>query len=264
MPIKVATVGDNCIDRYGHPTSLSTVGGNALNVAVHLARAGMHCAYFGAVGDDDAGRRTINELAANGVDIGHVRIAQGVTAFTELTHDDTGDRVIGLEEFGVCLDYRVTPMEFEQLNVMRHIHLGWMGDSGQCQEKLKSMGLSLSQDLAVNGNAAGLDLAFASAGPCRDRAITLANHALAQGAKLAVVTMGPIGSLASDGRSVFEVGAHTTKIVDTLGAGDTFIAAFLAAQLLGRDVNACLEAGRDAAAVTCTHIGGFPQMPLEI
>ena len=37
----VATVGDNCIDRYGPPLGLSLVGGNAVNVAVQLARLGV-------------------------------------------------------------------------------------------------------------------------------------------------------------------------------------------------------------------------------
>ena len=32
----IATVGDNCIDRYAPPLGLSFVGGNAVNVAVQL------------------------------------------------------------------------------------------------------------------------------------------------------------------------------------------------------------------------------------
>ena len=55
---EVATVGDNCIDRYLPPIALATVGGNAVNVAVHLRRLGRRTAYFGAVGEDREGRWT--------------------------------------------------------------------------------------------------------------------------------------------------------------------------------------------------------------
>lgn len=43
----------------------------------------------------------------------------------------------------------------------------------------------------------------------------------------------------------------------------TFIAAFLDAYLRALPLHSCLEAGRDAAAETCTHLGGFPQNSLS-
>ena len=67
---RFATLGDNCIDRY-LPLSQAAVGGNAVNVAVQLARAGERCSYFGAVGSDGAGRWTRNALVDNGVAVDH-------------------------------------------------------------------------------------------------------------------------------------------------------------------------------------------------
>jgi fructoselysine 6-kinase len=55
-----------------------------------------------------------------------------------------------------------------------------------------------------------------------------------------------------------------TSVVDTLGAGDTFIAGFLDAHLRGLDLQAALDAGRAAAAATCAHFGGFPQAPVPL
>ena len=77
-----------------------------------------------------------------------------------------------------------------------------------------------------------------------------------------MVTCGAAGSIASDGSITARVDARPVEVVDTLGAGDTFIAGFVAARLNGRDLAQCLEAGRDLAAATCGHLGGFPQVPL--
>jgi len=69
MKIPIATVGDNCIDRYLPPVDRTLVGGNAVNVAVNFSRAGYAASYFGAVGDDAEGVRTRTVLASLGVDV---------------------------------------------------------------------------------------------------------------------------------------------------------------------------------------------------
>ncbi len=58
--------------------------------------------------------------------------------------------------------------------------------------------------------------------------------------------------------------ARPVDVVDTLGAGDTFIAGFLAARLGGGSLQYCLEAGRNLASDTCRHLGGFPQAPVML
>jgi fructoselysine 6-kinase len=73
--------------------------------------------------------------------------------------------------------------------------------------------------------------------------------------------MAALGSIASDGHVLIEVGAEPTTVIDTLGAGDTFIAGFIAARMRGAALAACLSAGHAAAAESCTHWGGFPQQP---
>ena len=103
---RFATVGDNCIDRYAPPISLSAVGGNAVNVAVRLCQLGMAVSYFGAVGDDSDGRRVTSRLVEAGVDSSAVVIGKGHTASTELIVDAAGERMIGAEDFGACASYR--------------------------------------------------------------------------------------------------------------------------------------------------------------
>ena len=257
----IATVGDNCIDRYLAPVSLATVGGNAVNVAIQLGRLGHRAAYFGAVGDDDAGRWIRRCLAENNLDLDHLRTAAGHTAFTNIDVDASGDRFFAHEDFGVCRGYRTTEAEVRKLLGARHVHLGWLDDDGALKRQLAAGHLSLSQDLAVNAGASALAIAFASAGPSPERAQILLREALGQGASVAVVTMGPLGSIASDGVQFAETGGTNVEVVDTTGAGDTFIAAFIDAHLHARNLGDCLIAGRDAAVATCLHFGGFPQQP---
>ncbi|MBR6119224.1 MAG: hypothetical protein IKQ04_02765 [Oscillospiraceae bacterium] len=47
--MKIACIGDNCIDSYDE-TGKYYPGGNAVNVAVYLHRMGVESSYVGAVG----------------------------------------------------------------------------------------------------------------------------------------------------------------------------------------------------------------------
>jgi fructoselysine 6-kinase len=259
----VATVGDNCIDRYAAPVDLSFVGGNAVNVAVQLAARRPGVAYFGAVGDDADGRRVIAALAQRNVVVDHIRVSGGVSAYTNIEFDAAGERVFAFEEFGVCRGYRPSDAEIEILRRLRHVHLGWLDDGGALKRTLRDAGTGVSQDLSVNAAAIdarpdGLSIAFMSS-DSRERAEFLLQQALAAGARVGVVTLGRLGSLASDGTTIVATDAEPVVSIDTTGAGDTFIAAFIAGRLSGLDLKAALDAGRAAAASTCLHYGGFPQ-----
>ena len=266
---QIATVGDNCIDRYLAPVRRSTVGGNAVNVAVQLRRLGCAVGYFGAVGRDADGERIRTALAENAVDISHLKVLDGRTAYTDIGPGPDGDRIMLFEEFGVCRGYRPERSEVELLCGMRHVHIGWLDDGGDLKRSLAAAGVSVSQDISVNAEPAsvepsGLTIAFASAEASRQRGEKLLGELLAAGAELAVVTCGALGSLAGDGLRRAEMASVATEVVDTTGAGDSFIAGFIAAHLQGADLEACLRAGSTAAAATCIHLGGFPQQPIPL
>ncbi|KQW34834.1 MULTISPECIES: PfkB family carbohydrate kinase [unclassified Ensifer] len=260
--LRFAAVGDNCIDRFQPPLSQSLVGGNAVNVAVQLARLGHGSHYFGAVGSDPAGQRTRHLLAENGVDVTHMQERFGITAYTEIDVLPSGERVFTFEDFGVCAGYKPDADEIAVLKTMDHVHLGWMDDEGVLRRTLADAGVSVSQDVSVNADPVnlgieGLTIAFGSAG---DDDATL-RRLLECGVPLAVVTRGSKGALVSDGRQTVSIGIRPVEVVDTTGAGDSFIAGFLAARIASLPLPDCLAAGRDRAAMTCMHVGGFPQVP---
>ena len=74
-----------------------------------------------------------------------------------------------------------------------------------------------------------LRFAFFSGGDKSEEEVrTLAKAAVDNGAKTAVVTMGMRGSYLLEKGREHRQEAHAAQVVDALGAGDSFIAAFLA------------------------------------
>lgn len=265
-PFRFAAVGDNCIDRFQPPLAQSLVGGNATNVAVQLALAGHHSYYFGTVGDDRDGEHVRQLLGRNGVRLQGLRVSDTNTAYTDVGATPEGDRLFLYEDFGACAGYRPDPEDLALLMTMDHVHIGWLDDGGALRQALTSAGVSVSQDVSVNAALAdlgvhGLDIAFGSAGEDDAKAEQLARDFLARGAQLAVVTRGARGAIAVDESGMVSTDSRQVDVVDTTGAGDSFIAAFLIAHLEGRPLAERLAAGCDQAARTCSHVGGFPQQP---
>ena len=56
----------------------------------------------------------------------------------------------------------------------------------------------------------------------------------------------------------WRVAAPKVEAIDTIGAGDAFVAAFLASRLEGADVQMALERAVEAGAVASTRVGGRP------
>ncbi|WP_352971519.1 PfkB family carbohydrate kinase [Mesorhizobium sp. M1406] len=77
------------------------------------------------------------------------------------------------------------------------------------------------------------------------------------GAPMVCVTQGVRGAVFSDGRSTFRQGIVQAKVVDTMGAGDAFIAGFLSATIQGAAIEASLLHGAKSAAAACEWEGAF-------
>lgn len=268
MPeLEFAAVGDNCIDRFLPPAGDCLVGGNAVNVAVQLAMLGRRAGYFGAVGNDEAGRAVRHALEENAVAIGGLRTDPGLpTAYTDIAISPDGERDFVFEEFGACAEYRPSAADIAALRMIRHVHIGWLNDNGALKLALHGSGATVSQDLSVNNTPEnlsphGLDIAFFSADP--ERVEMAVRSLLAKGAKIAVAMMGASGSLASDGRQTVAASAPLLTPEDTTGAGDAFIAGFLDAFIGGKAIGSCLDRGTERAGAACMHRGGFPQPHLK-
>ena len=86
------------------------------------------------------------------------------------------------------------------------------------------------------------------------------------GLGLGVITIGPGGGVAVEpGGNVTRVPGFPTKVVDTVGAGDTFMAGFLDGYVkLQLGIKGSLERGAAAASLVCSRRGPQPPTSAEV
>jgi fructoselysine 6-kinase len=264
---RVATIGDSCLDHYLPPLDRRFVGGNALNVAVGLRALGHDVACAGAVGSDAAGRQVLGVARAHGIDTTHVEIGLGATGATTIRLTDDGDRVFESEVLGANARYQPGVAALAELGGRAWVHGAGLAGGIDGFAGLTRSRARLSYDFSHHASlpermdalCPHLEVAFLSvSGDGVEEAADLAERAVAAGAATAVVTRGRHGSLAlADG--LHHQPPVPVSVVDTLGAGDAYIAACISTLVEGGTVQAALRLGAEVAARTCTHYGAFLQ-----
>ncbi|WP_421916185.1 PfkB family carbohydrate kinase [Mesorhizobium sp.] len=263
---KLVAVGDNCLDAY-LSNGLLTVGGNALNVAAQWRRNGWSARYFGAVGQDPEGDVVLAALEGVGLSPDDVERLPGDTAVT-LLRDESGDRKFLHESFGVGENYMPALEHYAVIATADWVHLGTNANEDLVR-RLVMDHVPFSIDVSTKHLALPLDgvpMLFASGPDDVDQPVEPLLSALrAAGARQVVLTCGRRGSYFDDGTDVVHAPATLVDVVDTCGAGDSFIATFLTGfHFDGLHASEALHKASVAAARTCTHLGGFPQKPRPI
>jgi fructoselysine 6-kinase len=259
-------VGDNCLDAY-LTKGFVTVGGNALNVAVQWKRQGYNARYFGALGRDEEAQIMLEAIEHAGLERTDVEIADGSSAVTLLA-DDAGERRFLLESLGVGANFYPRSEYYDELLSADWVHLGTNSNENLVR-KLVADGVRFSVDLSTRHLDLPLDdvpLVFAS-GPDdpAEPVEPLIETFKRAGAQQVVITCGKRGSFYDNGSELFSAGSVPVAVVDTCGAGDSFIATFLASRFVeGQAEAASLHRSAMRASETCTHLGGFPQEILPI
>src|SRR5215207_8200929 len=195
LPV-LGAIGDNTIDQYFGSKNQSFVGGNALNVAVQFSNLGHTTRYAGAIGRDADGQRIRHALEANRVITDGLIVLDGVTSISKIRVEPDGERIIEYEDFAVCADYKPDAGELDELARCAFVHIGMSPFADGIRKELSRRGARISQDCAVSSGFDHLDVAFCSAGDDQEAARAMAEAAIAGGARLAVVTCGPAGSIA--------------------------------------------------------------------
>lgn len=256
--MRLAAVGDNCIDAYTKP-GLYMPGGNAVNVAVNIRRLGSDASYVGMIGDDANGTILLDGLKREGVDTSHVHILPGKTAVTYVELDGN-ERILGDYEEGVGQDFDLTNEDIEFISAHDAVHSGIWGHAEPFLGSIKASGKPIFFDFAdklesdlVPHVLPLVDYAFFSY-PQEDVFIKeYLKKAVAQGSRVAIATLGEHGSMAYDGQRFISCGIVPVEVVvDTMGAGDSYIAGFLQAIVDGHSVEDAMGAGAQNASKNIT------------
>ena len=260
---KIACVGDNCIDYYAQ-SGQAFPGGNPVNVAVYTCRLGGGASYIGAVGTDAYGDLLLRALQDKGVDISRVQRLAGNTALTQVRVEN-GERILGDYDEGVMADFALRPADVDFLCAHDLVVSGLWGKVENELSQVAARGVPVAfdcadrpEDPAAQTALRSADIAFFSDDNQDEAALRARMRAVAAlGPRVVVATRGAMGSLAFDGERYMPFGIISCPVVDTMGAGDSYIAGFLHAYLEKRSLFACMEAGARASAFTIGYAGAW-------
>lgn len=259
--VRIVSMGDNVVDCYLSRGEMYP-GGNCLNLSAFVSRFGAQSAYVGAIGNDQAGSVITAALINEGVDISHMRRLAGQTAYCVIGHRD-GDRHFVTFDLGVSM-FEPTDDDFLFLSSFDAVHIGQSsGLDSFLPEVVKATRLSYDfstkREFSHTSRIAPLCyLASISGSDLTEREIESTLRDLrSAGAKWVLVTRGKSGAILEGSVGRFVVAAQPTHVVDTLGAGDTFIARTLFGLLSNQDPAQMLDAAAKEAAKTCGYFGAI-------
>jgi fructoselysine 6-kinase len=259
--MRVCCAGDNVVDCYPD-LGLMYPGGNAVNVAVGARRAGCESAYVGAVGADVPGRVIVDALIAEGVGTERLRIVDGPTAYAVVQLVE-GERVFVDSDLGVS----EIVLDQDDLAYAATFDLVHSGDCSGLETQLPALAAAVPVSFDFSHRPAEycapllphVEIASFSAGHLDDAAIEkLLRDATAAGPRVALATAGSRGAMLLIDRRVYHAPAVAAPtVVDTLGAGDTFIARILVGILCEETPATMLRAASELAAETIGESGAF-------
>ena len=84
------------------------------------------------------------------------------------------------------------------------------------------------------------------------------------GMRVAILTRGDRGSILMTPKATSEHAGHPTKLVDAIGAGDSFTASVAVGLLQGMELEAINDAANRVASFVCTQHGATPHLPEEL
>ena len=278
------------------------VGGSCLNVAVGLARLDVPTTLVTRIGEDDFGRLIVDHVRASDVALAEGSVVAGGTTSTATAHLDA--QHAATYDFDLVWDLPAQELPADALGV----HVGSLGAAlspGRAAvldlvrraadaEKFVSYDANIRPAFLEDREVAWADVleiaGYARLVKLSDEDLRLLRpdaseeavcRELLAGAntEVVVLTRGPQGAVAYTEGDTVEVPAPPTDVVDTVGAGDSFMAAMIALlcewgvvtegegalRALDDDrVRLLVQGAAIAAAVTCSRRGANPPTRSEL
>jgi sugar/nucleoside kinase (ribokinase family) len=254
-----------------------TLGSSSAILAHNLAALGVSVGFITRLGNDPLGSIALDRLTEKGVDISRVkRVAGGTsTGVTILLHHGAKRHILTFP--GTMSEMTASDLDMEYLASGRHFHLSSLflhkalqPDLPRILRELKAAGLTLSLDTNDDPEdrwKSGLDELLGLVDiflPNDDEACRITGKpdadsalaALAQRVPMVAIKCGKRGALVQRGDKKWSIPGQPILPVDTIGAGDSFNAGFLAAYLKGETPDACAAFGNRTAALSTQRHGG--------
>lgn len=244
-------------------------GGNEYNVACNAKLLGARAGFLGVFGNDPYGPMLEDTLKTCGVDISHCRHEIGSSGYSLVELKEDGDRIfLDWNKQGVTDLY---PIQFteEELDYVKSFQVAVAGRCSTVSlDKLKLLHRN-GVDICYDFHAIYSEEEICRISPCIKYGFFSCSHltvpeikdtlklAVENGCRVAVGTRGADPIIAYDGNDWYEQETFpVAHVVDALGAGDSYIAAFLTSYLTeperkekDRITKALEDAARHAAGV---------------
>lgn len=249
-------------------------GGNATNVAVTLSRQGLHAEYLWTLGYDPASEAVLKELDREGVLTNHVYQHETYRAgYSSILIATNGERTI-LNHAG-----KSTNADGDNLDLSVVKDADWIYPTalakGGVELLRKIIDTAQEYEVKVMLNPAGTELAKPAKLKSllesvdvvclnKEEAEMLVEgstteelvHHLLRYVPVVIVSDGPRGVVASDGKTMIKAGMYQdVKVVDRTGAGDAFASGFLSQWIQGKSLKESIIFASANSTSVVTKIG---------
>ncbi len=258
--IRAIGVGFSCADVYEklgkfYPT------GNGVDWGVHLQRMGIPVSILSVVGTDEYGAKMREALDKEGIDISHLHVQEGETCKMMMDLINGVDRVHLELIDGVMENFRLTEEDKEYIKTFAYMHTDLFGNVLGDLSELRAAGVKVVMDFSVfsddpeynsDENFKNVDYAFLS----YEKEDTYIKEHLKKiysyGPGIVTATLGENGSISYDGSDFYRYGIVPVEVVNTVGAGDSYIAGFTYGIMKGWDIPRCMELGAQISSKVIT------------
>jgi sulfofructose kinase len=235
--------------------STRAVGGPATTAAVTLARLGIEVSLSCVIGDDEEGRFIFETLKNECIDTSHVVVDANVRTArgTIVVSKSEQSRAI------MVMPHDQIPKKPLDTSKYQWIHVDQAG-----MRALKTWGISRGGSAKLS-----IDIGYATEGlnpgdydlyaPSEN--ITTDTTSAVKDKNIVVISQGEKGSLYCDGLSSGSVPAINTEILSTLGAGDVFHGALVAAQVWNKEISEAVLIANTVAGLSCRGLDGQSGIP---
>lgn len=249
------------------------LGGKGANQSVAIARAGVSVAHVGRVFKGD--RWAVELLASTGVDTDNIALIEGASGHAIIQVDDQGENAIVLhgganQSFSIAdiesalnrnqqarylLMQNETNLLAETFELAQAKGIKIVLNPAPMTDNIKDLPLAKLDTLIVNqGEAEAL------CGAADIDEMTRQMAALAPQTRV-VVTLGGDGAMLLANGEVTHINSPSVDVVDTTGAGDTFVGYFLAGVAEGMNDHDALQRACLAGSIAVTRQGAITAIP---